>query len=155
MLLAELGQRRLVLIDTPGVQVMDKLEQIKTCSPEIQCHLIMPADASSTTVRKYLSGASSEWHSLMVSRMDEATQPWALLQMLCETPVKLSAGSHSPLPTEGCQVVTANEIVALALRGLAVEPNLVAAEVIDKDDVTVVSAAHALVNRIEKAAHAS
>jgi hypothetical protein len=75
--------------------------------------------------------------------------------MLCETPVKLSAGSHSPLPTEGCQVVTANEIVALALRGLAVEPNLVAAEVIDKDDVTVVSAAHALVNRIEKAAHAS
>lgn len=155
MLLAELGQRRLVLIDTPGVQVTEKLEQIKTCSPEIQCHLIMPADASSTTVRKYLSGASGEWHSLMVSRMDEATQPWALLQMLCETPVKLSAGSHSPLPTEGCQVVTANEIVALALRGLAVEPNLVAAEVVDKDDVTVVSAAHALVNRIEKAAHAS
>jgi len=155
MLLAELGQRRLVLIDTPGVQVTEKLEQIKTCSPEIQCHLIMPADASSTTVRKYLSGASSEWHSLMVSRMDEATQPWALLQMLCETPVKLSAGSHSPQATEGCQVVTANEIVALALRGLAVEPNLVAAEVVDKDDVTVVSSAHALVNRIEKAAHAS
>ncbi|NCW78446.1 MAG: hypothetical protein EBV64_10915 [Oxalobacteraceae bacterium] len=155
MLLAELGQRRLVLIDTPGVQVTEKLEQIKTCSPEIQCHLIMPADASSTTVRKYLSGASSEWHSLMVSRMDEATQPWALLQMLCETPVKLSAGSHSPQANEGCQVVTANEIVALALRGLAVEPNLVAAEVVDKDDVTVVSSAHALVNRIEKAAHAS
>jgi len=155
MLLSELGQRRLVLIDTPGVQVMEKLEQIKTCSPEIQCHLIMPADASSTTVRKYLSEPNTEWHSLMVSRMDEATQPWALLQMLCEKPVKLSAGSHSPLATEGCQVVTANEIVALALRGLAVEPNLVADEVIDKDDVTVVSAAHALVNRIEKAAHAS
>lgn len=155
MLLAELGQRRLVLIDTPGVQVLEKLEQIKTCSPEIQCHLMMPADASSTTVRKYLSSASSEWHSLMVSRMDEATQPWALLQMLCETPVKLSAGSHSPLATEGCQVVTANEIVALALRGLAVESPLVADEVLDKAGVSVVSASHALVNRIEKAAHAS
>jgi len=155
MLLSELGQRRLVLIDTPGVQVMEKLEQIKSCVPEVQCHLIVPADASSTTVRNYLSGPNTEWHSLMVSRMDEATQPWALLQVLCEKPVKLSAGSHSPLATEGCQVVTANEIVALALRGLAVEPNLVADEVIDKDDVTVVSAAHALVNRIEKAAHAS
>ena len=155
MLLSELGQRRLVLVDTPGVQVMEKLEQIKACSPEIQCHLIVPADASSTTVRKYLSDPNTEWHSLMVSRMDEATQPWALLQMLCEKPVKLSAGSHSPLATEGCQVVTANEIVALAIRGLAVEPNLVADEVVDKDDVTVISAAHALVNRTEKAAHAS
>ena len=155
MLLSELGQRRLVLIDTPGVQVMEKLEQIKACSPEIQCHLIVPADASSTTVRKYLSEPHIEWHSLMVSRMDEATQPWALLQVLCEKQVKLSAGSHSPLASEGCQVVTANEIVALALRSLAVEPNLIADEVIDKDDVTVVSAAHALVNRIEKAAHAS
>ncbi len=156
MLLAELGQRRLVLIDTPGVQVMEKLEQIKSCSSDIQYHLIVPADASSTTVRRFLSDANTEWHSLMVSRMDEATQPWALLQILCEKPVKLSAGSHSPLATEGCQVVTANEIVALAIRGLAVEPNLVADEVIDKDDVTVVSAAHALVNRIEKAAaHAS
>lgn len=155
MLLSELGQRRLVLIDTPGVQVMEKLEQLKACSGEMQCHLIVPADASSTTVRKYLSDTSTDWHSLMISRMDEAMQPWALLQVLCERPVKLSAGSHSPLPTEGCQVVTANEIVALALRGLAVEPNLVADEVIDKDDVTVVSAAHALVNRIEKAAHAS
>ena len=155
MLLAELGQRRLVLIDTPGVQVMEKLEQIKATSPEIQCHLILPADASSTTVRRYLSDAGAEWHSLMVSRMDEATQPWALLQMLCEKPVKLSAGSHSPLATEGCQVVTANEIVALAIRGLAIEPNLVADEVVDKDDVTLVSAAHVLVNRIEKAAHAS
>ncbi len=156
MLLAELGQRRLVLIDTPGVQVMEKLEQIKSCSSDIQYHLIVPADASSTTVRRFLSDANTEWHSLMVSRMDEATQPWALLQILCEKPVKLSAGSHSPLATEGCQVVTANEIVALAIRSLAVEPNLVADEVIDKDDVTVVSAAHALVNRIEKAAaHAS
>ncbi len=155
MLLAELGQRRLVLIDTPGVQVMEKLGQIRSCASEIQQHLILPADASSTTVRNYLSGANTEWHSLMVSRMDEATQPWALLQMLCEKPVKLSAGSHSPLATEGCQVVTANEIVALALRGLAIEPNLVADEVIDKDDVTVVTAAHVLVNRIEKAAHAS
>ena len=155
MLLSELGQRRLVLIDTPGVQVIEKLEDIKACSPEIQNHLILPADASSTTVRRYLNEATTPWQSLMVSRMDEATQPWALLQMLCEKPMKLSAGSHSPLPTEGCQVVTANEIVALALRGLAIEPNLVADEVIDKDDASIVSAAHVLVNRIEKAAHAS
>ena len=89
MLLAELGQRRLGLSDTPGVQVTEKLEQIISCSAEIACHLVLPADASSTTVRKYLTDVKINWHSLMVSRMDEASQPWALLQVLCEQPVKL------------------------------------------------------------------
>jgi hypothetical protein len=117
--------------------------------------LIVPADASMTTVRRYLADMKINWASLMVSRMDEATQPWALLQMLCEKPVKLSAASHSPLATEGSQVLTANELVALAVRGLGLEATLVADELLDKDEMTVVTATHALVNRIETAAHAS
>jgi len=81
-LLSELGQRRLVLIDTPGVQTAEKLQQIIECCPELSAHLIVPADASMTTVRRYLADMKINWASLMVSRMDEATQPWALLQML-------------------------------------------------------------------------
>jgi flagellar biosynthesis protein FlhF len=154
-LLSELGQRRLVLIDTPGVQTAEKLQQIIECCPELSAHLIVPADASMTTVRRYLADMKINWASLMVSRMDEATQPWALLQMLCEKPVKLSAASHSPLATDGSQVLTANELVALAIRGLGLETTLVADEVLDKDEMTVVTATHALVNRIETAAHAS
>ena len=154
-LLSELGQRRLVLIDTPGVQTAEKLQQIIECCPELSAHLIVPADASITTVRRYLADMKINWASLMVSRMDEATQPWALLQMLCEKPVKLSAASHSPLATDGSQVLTANELVALAIRGLGLETTLVADEVLDKDEMTVVTATHALVNRIETAAHAS
>ena len=154
-LLSELGQRRLVLIDTPGVQTAEKLQQIIECCPELSAHLIVPADASMTTVRRYLADMKINWASLMVSRMDEATQPWALLQMLCEKPVKLSAASHSPLATDGSQVLTANELVALAIRGLGLETTLVADEILDKDEMTVVTATHALVNRIETAAHAS
>jgi flagellar biosynthesis protein FlhF len=154
-LLSELGQRRLVLIDTPGVQTAEKLQQIIECCPELSAHLIVPADASMTTVRRYLADMKINWASLMVSRMDEATQPWALLQMLCEKPVKLSAASHSPLATDGSQVLTANELVGLAIRGLGLETTLVADEVLDKDEMTVVTATHALVNRIETAAHAS
>jgi flagellar biosynthesis GTPase FlhF len=154
-LLSELGQRRLVLIDTPGVQTAEKLQQIIECCPELSAHLIVPADASMTTVRRYLADMKINWASLMVSRMDEATQPWALLQMLCEKPVKLSAASHSPLATDGSQVLTANELVALAIRGLGLETTLVADEILDKDEMTVVTATHALVNRIETPAHAS
>jgi hypothetical protein len=45
--------------------------------------------------------------------------------------------------------------VALAIRGLGLETTLVADEVLDKDEMTVVTSTHALVNRIETATHAS
>lgn len=160
ILLGELGQRHLVLIDTPGVEVFTRIEQIRSCSSDIACHLLLPADAAGTTVRKYLIDAPNPWHSLMASRLDEATQPWALIQVLCEKTVPLSAASHSPLATEGCSVLTANELVTLAIRGLSIEMPLVADELVDDSsmevtDPSVMTAAQALVARIEKSAHAS
>lgn len=160
ILLGELGQRHLVLIDTPGVEVFTRIEQIRSCSADIACHLLLPADAAGTTVRKYLVDAPSPWQSLMATRLDEATQPWALIQVLCDQPVPLSAASHSPLATEGCTVLTANELVTLAIRGLSVEMPLVADELVDDSgiavtDPSVMTAAQALVARLEKSAHAS
>ncbi|MCE2867617.1 MAG: hypothetical protein LW805_09775 [Oxalobacteraceae bacterium] len=160
ILLGELGQRHLVLIDTPGVEVFTRIEQIRSCSTDIACHLLLPADAAGTTVRKYLVEAPNPWHSLMASRLDEATQPWALIQVLCDKPVPLSAASHSPLATEGCTVLTANELVTLAIRGLSVEMPMVADELVDDSgievtDPSVMTAAQALVARLEKSAHAS
>jgi len=160
ILLGELGQRHLVLIDTPGVEVFTRIEQIRSCSSDIACHLLLPADAAGTTVRKYLVDAPNPWHSLMASRLDEATQPWALIQVLCDKPVPLSAASHYPLATEGCTVLTANELVTLAIRGLSVEMPLVADELVDDagievTDPSVMTAAQALVARLEKSAHAS
>jgi flagellar biosynthesis GTPase FlhF len=160
ILLGELGQRHLVLIDTPGVEVFTRIEQIRSCSSDIACHLLLPADAAGTTVRKYLVDAPTHWHSLMASRLDEATQPWALIQVLCDKSVPLSAASHSPLATEGCTVLTANELVTLAIRGLSVEMPLVADELVDDlgievTDPSVMTAAQALVARLEKSAHAS
>lgn len=162
MLLGELGARHLVLIDTPGVEVAARAEQLVQVSPDIAIHLVLPADASGTTVKKHLLESKVEWASLMASRMDEATQPWALLQVLCDKPVPLSAASHSPSANDGCQVLTATELVSLAIRGLGLEqqladhPHLVADELVDDiNDPSVVTAAHALVARIEKSAHAT
>ncbi|MEO0316702.1 MAG: Signal recognition particle 54 kDa protein [Pseudomonadota bacterium] len=162
MLLGELGGRTLVLIDTPGVEVAARAEQLAKVSDDIAIHLVLPADASGTTVRRHLLESKVEWASLMASRMDEATQPWALLQVLCEKPVPLSAASHSPSANEGSQVLTATELVSLAIRGLGLEQHiaehrhLVADELVDEiNDPSVVTAAHALVARIEKSAHAT
>lgn len=155
MLLSELGNRKLVLIDTPGVEVVAKIDQIAACAQDLACHLVLPADASGTTVRKHLVDTKINWHSLMVSRMDEATQPWALLQVLCEKSVPLSAASHSPSATESCQILTATELVSLAIRGLGLSADEIANEPVEAEpDHSVVTAAQALVARIEKSAHA-
>lgn len=156
LLLAELGQRQLVLIDTPGLEVAERIAQIRVCASEAAYHLVLPADAAGATVRKYLLDAGAQWHSLMVSRMDEATQPWALIQTLCEKPVPLSAAGHGPSATDGCQVLTALELATLAMRGLGLEPPQPHTEPDDDEpDQSVVTAAQALVARIEKNAHAS
>jgi flagellar biosynthesis GTPase FlhF len=162
MLLGELGGRHLVLIDTPGVEVTTRAEQLLQASAEIAIHLVLPADASGTTVKKHLLESKVEWASLMASRMDEATQPWALLQVLCDKTVPLSAASHGPSANDGCQVLTATELVSLAIRGLGLEQHiaehqhLVADELVDDiNDPSVVTAAQALVARIEKSAHAT
>ena len=155
MLLSEIGHRKLVLIDTPGVEVVTKIDQILTCAQDLACHLVLPADASGTTVRKFLVDTRINWHSLMVSRMDEATQPWALLQVLCEKSVPLSAASHSPSATDSCQILTATELVSLAIRGLGLPADETANEPVDAEpDHSVVTAAQALVARTEKSAHA-
>lgn len=155
MLLSELGNRKLVLIDTPGIEVSAKLDQISACAQDLACHLVLPADASGTTVRKYLVDSRINWHSLMVSRMDEATQPWSLLQVLCEKSVPLSAASHSPSATESCQILTATELVSLAIRGLGLPAYDTANDAAEAEpDHSVVTAAQALVARIEKSAHA-
>lgn len=155
ILLSELGHRKLVLIDTPGIEVVAKIDQIRACAQDLACHLVLPADASGTTVRKHLVDTKINWQSLMVSRMDEATQPWALLQVLCEKSVPLSAASHSPSATDSCQILTATELVSLAIRGLGLPADETANDPIEAEpDHSVVTAAQALVARIEKSAHA-
>ncbi len=155
ILLSELGHRKLVLIDTPGVEVVAKIDQIRSCAQDLACHLVLPADASGTTVRKHLVDTKINWQSLMVSRMDEATQPWALLQVLCEKSVPLSAASHSPSATDSCQILTATELVSLAIRGLGLPADETANDPAEAEpDHSVVTAAQALVARIEKSAHA-
>ena len=135
LLLAELSTRKLVLIDTPGVQMVERMKDIKKLHPQTIMHAVLPADASAVSVQRILKEAAQqatmEWDSLMISKLDESNAPWALLQFMCneaDVPV-LSAASGSERLTDLVMGYTPSQLVNLAVSHLmpqasAVTPDL-------------------------------
>jgi flagellar biosynthesis GTPase FlhF len=124
LLLAELSNRKLVLIDTPGVQMIERIQEIKKIQPQAIMHAVLPADASAVSVQRVLKDAAQKaamaWDSLMISKLDESSAPWALLQFMCnesDVPV-LSAASGSERLTDLVMGFTPVQLVNLAVNQL-------------------------------------
>jgi flagellar biosynthesis GTPase FlhF len=118
LLLEDLSHRRVVLIDTAGVQTQERVQEIRTVAPQARFHAVLPADASAATLRRLFTSADGTWHSLLVSKIDESTQPWALIQFLSESRVGLMAGSKGDKMGDWTPGTCATELVDAALAGL-------------------------------------
>ena len=122
LLLEDLSHRRVVLIDTAGVQTSERVQEIRTVSAQAQFHAVVPADASVATLRRLFATADNIWHSMLVSKIDESTQPWALIQFLSESRVGLMAGSKGDKLGDWMPGACAAELVEAALSGLGLNP---------------------------------
>ncbi len=125
LLLEEHSQRKFIIIDTPGVQMAERVADIANIEPDVQCHIVVPADASQSSLRRLLSTPQIQWQSLMISKLDEASQPWSLIQVLTEGHVGVSAASRGERFGEWSQQLQVDELVTVALGNLslsAVEP---------------------------------
>lgn len=91
LLLNELAPRRLVLIDTPGVQMSERLAEVRATHAGAKFHAVVPADASSATLARQMG--AQPWDSLFVSKLDECTQPWPLLHFLGNNSLVLAGSS--------------------------------------------------------------
>lgn len=101
-LLMQEHRGQLIIVDS-GLSQPDILGQ--ACDGlDVQHHLVMPADATGATLRRWMGEHTPDWKDLMVTRLDESAQPWPLLQACCEhqlQPVAASDGSglqHLRLP---------------------------------------------------------
>ncbi len=109
LLLDELSQRAAVIIDTAGIQFERNVAQIKHLAPKALAHVVMAADSSSVTIKRIRHAYA--WDSVMVSKLDEASQPWPLLQALIDSPLPMSLMSPSSrlgetaLPYSGVRIV--------------------------------------------------
>jgi len=118
LLLDEHTDRKLILIDTAGVQMNERLAEIRAMNLNVQCHAVIPADASSANIRRVFDNADNVWASLMLSKLDESTQPWALLQFLTDTALGVSVASHGDRVMDLVQDVSLAGLVQCALDNL-------------------------------------
>ena len=93
LLVNELSNRKLVLIDTAGVQMNEQVAQILSQAPNCQAHAVLPADASSATLERVL-GQGLPFQSLLLTKVDEASSAWPLLQFLGDNRLTISGASH-------------------------------------------------------------
>lgn len=118
LLLDEHNDRKLILIDTAGVQMNERLAEIRAMNLNVQCHAVIPADASAANIRRVFENAENVWASLMLSKLDESTQPWALLQFLTDKTLSVSVASHGDRTVDLVQDVSLAGLVQCALDNL-------------------------------------
>ena len=116
-LLKELSSRQLVLIDTSGVQMTDRLTEILAIDRNCQLHAVLPVDASSVTLKRVLTDSGLAWNSLMLTKFDESSAPWPLIQFLNndQTNLTLSMGSESDKLSAGVLTLSPAVLVNLAI----------------------------------------
>ena len=118
LLLDEHTDRQLILIDTAGVQMNERLAEIRAMQLNVQCHAVIPADASAANIRRVFDNADNVWDSLMLSKLDESNQPWALLQFLTDKNLSVSVASHGDRSADLVQDVSLAGLVQCALDNL-------------------------------------
>lgn len=83
-LLRELTDKACVLIDTSGVDIVNHHADLAAHAPEALMHLVVSTEASRATVNKLLLGELT-WDSVNVTKLDESTDSWVLIDGLLQT----------------------------------------------------------------------
>ena len=124
-LLAQLAGRSLVLIDTCGTHMVERVMEIQAVCPTCITHALVAADASTATLRRALRVSGIRWNSLMVSKLDESVQPWPLVEFLCDNFLPLSAASDGAQLGALRRDLSAASLVEMALAQLSRAPETI------------------------------
>jgi flagellar biosynthesis GTPase FlhF len=105
-------------IDTSGTDYVAQAELLLSQHPKVMRHAVLPLDATVTNVQKILQNSSLSWSSLMLTKMDEASYPWALIKGLSEPCCAVSCMSGSDRIDQPAEPFDAARLVHLALSPL-------------------------------------
>lgn len=117
-MIEELQPKRLILIDMAGAGFAERIASIQRCAPKARLNLVVPADVSASSLARFIPGSEVSWHSVMVSKLDEPTHLWPLIQGLCNHPVPLSISSSSGATESTASAITPADLVRMAFDSL-------------------------------------
>ena len=151
LLLNELSPRRLILIDTPGVQMTERLAEIVQICPQAGLHAVVPADSSGVSLSRIMSKSKLPWQSLMISKLDESNSPWPLIQFLIADGAQcvVSAGGGSDKISDGLKSSGLQKLINIAIDNL--QPISDAFEDDGLEEATKPATLDAQVNEVEAA----
>jgi|TARA_B110000305_G_scaffold172410_1_gene190478 flagellar biosynthesis GTPase FlhF len=84
-ILSEANSFNCVLIDTGGVAISSTHKKIQEYAPEALLHLVVGSEISRSSVNRLLQDGMV-WDSINVSKLDESTDSWVLLDALLQSP---------------------------------------------------------------------
>jgi flagellar biosynthesis GTPase FlhF len=116
-LLQEL-EGKTVWIDTCGTDFGAQAQLLQNEHPKVLRHAVLPVDATVTSVQKILQNSVVNWSSLMLSKVDEAAYPWALIKGLSEQSLAVSCMAGSSRIDQAGEAFDAARLVQLALSPL-------------------------------------
>jgi flagellar biosynthesis protein FlhF len=92
-LIGDLSSRKLILIDTSGVNIESHINSLSEALPQAKKHLLLAADASEASAKRQFKGDDVRWDSVMLSRFDSDVHPWAIIYLLLQhsTPISVAA----------------------------------------------------------------
>jgi flagellar biosynthesis protein FlhF len=108
-------QGKTIWIDTCGADFIAQAEILQLQCPQIMRHAVLPVDATVTSVQKILQNSTVSWSSLMLSKVDEAAHPWALIKGLTENNLPVSSMAGDSRIAVPVQVFDSALLVQLAL----------------------------------------
>jgi flagellar biosynthesis protein FlhF len=122
-LVTGLSDRKLIIIDTPGSEIEENIRAIRGAAGHVACHLVLPADASAGTIKRFLTIEPADWQSLALTKLDDCLNPWPVIQMLVENDIPLSfSGARSAIENKTEVAAIINAIVGSGIRLLTPAP---------------------------------
>jgi flagellar biosynthesis GTPase FlhF len=119
-LLQELDSRKLIIIDTPGEDVETHSSSLLQLLPDAQPHLVVAADASEASVKRYIRPEGIEWSSVMLSRLETGVYPWPLINTLLNRDTPVSVAAAEPSIIDPATTITGHALAQHALAHLPI-----------------------------------
>ena len=118
-LVEELGPNKTIIIDTPGVNIEEHLNEIKNLNRGALFHLVVPSDASESSINHAISKFEKSWSSVMISRSDEKVYPWPLISVLTNDRLPISYIGNGSASLKALSIATPEVLVRQALSGIS------------------------------------